>query len=71
MKKNKFGKLVKYYKFNYDIFKEDNKMEEKPDLKEVYKDYMELVETLHNEMDNISKNVQTKIWDMVYKRFEP
>jgi len=58
-------------KFNFNILKEEKGMEEKPDLKEVYKDYMELVETLHNEMDNISKNVQTKIWDMVYKRFEP
>ena len=58
-------------KFNFNILKEEKGMEEEIDLEEVHKDYNELVETLHNQMDNISKNVQTKIWNMVYKRFEP
>jgi len=40
-------------------------------LKEEHNNYYELVQTLHNEMDNIPKSVKDKIWDMVYKRFQP
>ena len=50
MKKNKFGKSVKYYKFNYDIFKEDKKMEEyEAERKELYRKYRHLQE-LHNDL---------------------
>ena len=38
---------------------------------QINKDYFELVKTLHNLMDDLPENTKTKIWDMVYKRFEP
>jgi len=43
----------------------------KKELLDIMDDYSELTQLLHNEMDNIPKNVQDKIWDKVYKRFEP
>ncbi len=41
------------------------------ELLEIKDDYLELVKTLHNLMDSLSPDTRNKIWDMVYKRFEP
>lgn len=35
------------------------------------KDFMELCDKLHNLMDDIPENVKNKIWDDVYKWYEP
>ena len=38
---------------------------------EIVNTHEELCETLHNNMDDIPKSVRTKIWDLVYKHYEP
>lgn len=40
-------------------------------MTEIEDTHGELCELLHEEMDNIPKNVQEKIHGLVYKHFEP
>ncbi len=41
------------------------------DWKEIGKHHFELCEKLHELMDDLSKNVQDKIGDDVYRHFQP
>lgn len=41
------------------------------ELNDIYNDYIELCQTLDEIMNDLPPSVQEKIWDMVYKRFEP
>lgn len=38
---------------------------------DMLENYIDLAEKLHQCMDDIPKNVQDKIWDMVYRHYEP
>lgn len=45
--------------------------EDMEELKGIKNTHLDLCQELHNNMDNIPKNVKDKIWDMVYSYFEP
>lgn len=41
------------------------------EMNDIYGDYIELCQALDAIMNDLPPNVQEKIWDLVYKRFEP
>ena len=47
------------------------KEDKEKDKEAIMDDYFELVEELHLNMILIPQALQDKIWDMVYKRYEP